>query len=495
MPDRGLVAAGHPETAAAAAAMLQAGGNAFDAAMAAMLAACVCEPMLCSLGGGGFLLAKQTGRKPELIDFFTQTPISKRNGGLEFFPIHGNFGEATQEFHIGRGAIATPGSVAGLFHIQEAFCRLPPQELIQPAVTLARDGHRINSHQAYTLEILQPILTAGEDCRNIFFDNGRLLREGDLLRMKQFADFLEVLAGHGPDLFYRGEIAALLDRDCRDGGHLSRRDLETYRVIRRRPLKWLLDRQPVWTNPAPSNGGRLIAASASRFLECIAESSTSPNPAYFETVYQAQQHANRMRQHNALDGDDLPDRWQQSRGTTHISVIDSQQNIAALTLSNGEGCGYTIPGTGVMMNNMLGEEDTQPDGFHQWPVNTRIASMMSPSIARLSDGRWLALGSGGSNRIRSAILQVLLRRAWLRQNLADAVNGPRLHLERDLLSYEDCDWPEGMADTLRTRYPDAHAWPERNLFFGGVHSVEWDFEGGDHVGIGDRRRGGHALTI
>ena len=120
-----------------------------------------------------------------------------------------------------------------------------------------------------------------------------------------------------------------------------------------------------------------------------------------------------------------------TRGTTHISVADAGGNLASLTLSNGEGSSYVLPGSGIMLNNMLGEEDLNPGGFHRLPAGVRLASMMTPTIARLSDGGQIALGSGGSNRIRSAILQVLLNVLEFDMDLEQAVNAPRLHLERD----------------------------------------------------------------
>ena len=118
-----------------------------------------------------------------------------------------------------------------------------------------------------------------------------------------------------------------------------------------------------------------------------------------------------------------------SRGTTHVSVADEFGNLASLTTSNGEGSAYVLPGTGIMMNNMLGEEDLNPGGFHRWTEDTRLASMMCPTVARLADGSQVALGTGGSNRIRSAVLQVLVNLFEFDLPLEQAVMAPRLHLE------------------------------------------------------------------
>ena len=135
MPYRGVVAAGHEITVAAAETMLRNGGNAFDAILAAHLAACVAEPVLSSLGGGGFLLARPQAGEPVVYDFFVQTPRHKRClPELEFRPIMANFGPTQQQFHIGQGTIATPGAVKGICRIHRELATLPLSEIAAPAI-------------------------------------------------------------------------------------------------------------------------------------------------------------------------------------------------------------------------------------------------------------------------------------------------------------------------------------------------------------------------
>jgi gamma-glutamyltranspeptidase/glutathione hydrolase len=177
-----------------------------------------------------------------------------------------------------------------------------------------------------------------------------------------------------------------------------------------------------------------------------------------------------------------------SRGTTHISVADRDGNIASLTASNGEGCGYVLPGTGIMLNNMLGEEDLNFGGFHRWPEGARLASMMSPAVAERADGTRLALGTGGSNRIRSALTQVLVNLLDFGMSPEQAVQAPRMHLEGEMLSIEPGFGMEAMAALTET-VPRHHLWPQQNLFFGGVHTVSIG-PGGIFDGAGDPRRGG-----
>ena len=175
-----------------------------------------------------------------------------------------------------------------------------------------------------------------------------------------------------------------------------------------------------------------------------------------------------------------------ARGTTHISVIDGKGNAASLTLSNGEGCGHLLPGTGIMLNNMLGEEDLNPGGFHHWQENVRVSSMMAPSLA-IDNNRLIAIGSGGSNRLRTAILQTLCNMIDFDMPVEKAVAAPRIHYERDRISIEP-GFPGESVDALVTAFPEYHLWNEKNLFFGGAHTVL--FNGTGFEGAGDPRRGG-----
>jgi len=177
-----------------------------------------------------------------------------------------------------------------------------------------------------------------------------------------------------------------------------------------------------------------------------------------------------------------------NRGTTHLNVVDSKGNVASMSLSNGEGCGSIVPGTGIMLNNMLGEEDINPKGFHQWTPDQRMSSMMSPTVLFEKNGTVIALGSGGSNRIRTAIVQVLWHLIDNGEDLPSAVNASRIHYERELLSIEPGLPPE-ILEKLCVEIPKNHLWKDKNLFFGGVHGAGFHPEKG-FLGAGDPRRHG-----
>jgi len=509
----GAIAAGHEDTAAAAAAILRAGGNAFDAALAAMCSACVAEPVLASLGGGGFLLARSENGETLLYDFFVQTPQRRLDlSVIDFRPITADFGDAQQEFHIGLGAAATPGAIRGLFRIHRDLCRLPLELIVQPAAELARRGAAVNRLQHYIATIVEPILRATPEAFDLHrspADPARLAGVGERTPWPDFADTLESLAREGEDLFHRGEIGRRLVQDCREqGGYLSAEDLLRYRVEIRRPLRLDYRDAELATNPPPSMGGLLLGFTLGLMRESPLHGVAFAGPEHLRLVARAMALTQRMRSdcaiherlHDAADAgaaiDGLAAEYGSlirahpvaTRGTTQISIIDRHGNLASMTLSNGEGCGYVLPGTGIMLNNMLGEEDVNPHGFHRWPENRRIASMMAPSALQLGDGRLVALGSGGSNRIRGAILQVLSNLVDFALAVRPAVEAPRIHFEDDLLNLE----PPHDAAVLRAladEFPRQRPWNATNLFFGGVHTV-MRHPDGRLEGAGDPRRGG-----
>lgn len=513
---RGAVAAGDAQTAQAAADILKAGGNAFDAVLGAMFASTIAEPVLSSLGGGGFLMAQPKDAKPVLYDFFAHTPQRKRDE-VDFHPVQADFGTVTQEFHIGMGSMAMPGMVRGAFDVHRELGSIPIKDILAPAITLARGGVTLSPLQAYIFEIVAPIYMATPECRAQYAspsNPGQLIGAGETMRVPAKADFLDALAYDGDDLFYRGEVAASVARDCADkGGHLDRADFENYEVIKRRPLVVEFEGARILTNPPPSVGGLLIAFALKligdtglnqlgfgsfEHLERLARVMALSNQARVESGLnlhpeegaKALLDAEFLEQYRA----EVLGQPASHRGTTHISVMDRAGNAASMTVSNGEGSSYIAPNTGVVFNNMLGEEDINPKGFHQWPENTRMSSMMAPSLIQHPDGLNVALGSGGSNRIRTAILQVILDILEFGVHVEQAVNLPRIHFERGLLNVE-AGFEDGVCAQLAQNFEACKVWDDQNLFFGGVHAVEFNAASGVLSGGGDRRRGGVALVV
>lgn len=501
---RGAIAAGHAKTVEAGLRMFESGGNAFDAALAAFAAACVAEPVLTSLGGGGFLLARMPGRQPVVFDFFVQTPRRQRPPAeTEFYPIIADFGTAQQEFHIGCGAIATPGSVRGLTSCHARLGGLPLAQILEPAIEYARDGVQINPLQAYIFGIVAPIYRATPAAEAVY-GHGALQRPGAVFKQPALADTLAWLAADGDRPFYEGELARRLAVFSEaHGGHVGLDDLAAYRVVERRPLSHRYRGFRVATNPPPSSGGLLINFALTALEGEPLSRLGFGTPAHLRRLAAVMGQTNLARDGGLLDRD-VHDREMleaclaevrahpaNNRGTTHISVIDDAGNCAALTASNGEGCGHLLPDTGIMLNNMLGEEDLNPNGFHRWPCDRRVSSMMAPTLAE--DGeRLITLGSGGSNRLRTAILQTLSNIADFAMPPDAAVAAPRIHVERGGRVDIEPGFAADAVEALSAAHPDSTLWEAQNLFFGGTHTVCWD--GRDFTGAGDPRRGGVFAT-
>lgn len=502
------VACGHGVTAEAAADVLRAGGSAVDAAIAAGLACMVAEPALAGFLGGGFLTVREPGGQVRVLDFFVQTPLRCRpEHELDFRAIEAQFGTATQEFHIGAGSIATPGVAPGLAEAHARYGRVPMTDLAAPAITAARQGVPVTDYQSFICGIIEPILTATPAARALFCRDERLMPEGFVFRNPDFANVLEVWAHEGPRFVTEGEVAQAMLAVCEQGGHLTRADLAGYRPEWRTPLRATRAGVRIAVNPPPSLGGALALFA----LELL-----GPGP---DRVALADAFAATTRARVEADLSDplagvgrllaptfvaryrseLLGRPAATRGTTHVSIIDGEGMGAALTLSNGEGAGMIVPGTGLMPNNMLGEADLVPAGWHRWRPGTRLASMMAPMAVDWPDGRFAMLGSGGSNRIRTALAQVLVALVDRGERMEPAIEAPRLHVEPGpeagappAVEFEDLAG-EGARAALVSTYPQARPWPERSMYFGGVHGVRRG-RAGDLEAAGDPRRAGVALT-
>ncbi len=477
---RGVVAAGHQLTATAGAEILRRGGNATDAAIASMAMACVCEPVLASIGGGGYAMTRDADGRLSLIDFFPRTPLERRQSGTEGMRvIHADFGTATQAFRIGPATVATPGFIAGLHELASHGAGLPLTDLFTPAISAAREGVTVSRFSHFLSTVVEPILTATEPARALFAPDGTMLPEGALLVNPGLADALTALATSDP--IDNPVVAAILETQQADG-NLTDGDIRGYRAVTRPPLTVKVGQSLVHLNPYPAAGGILVDHSLAQI--------DSADPIDLADAFLATGRA-RAAATDSLGR--LDPALLRSQGTTHISVIDADGNACSVTVSNGSGNGDLVDGFGFMLNNILGEDDLNPAGPGAWPTGTRLSSMMCPTIIEAPDGAVVALGSGGSNRIRTAITQVVAQLCFTDADLAEAVEAPRLHVEGEHLDFEDL-FARDVTDRLRDRFDDHLAWPRRDLFYGGVHSVRRGSDGA-LSGHGDPRRDGAAVVV
>ena len=502
---RGMVAAGHPVSARAGADVLRAGGNAVDAALAAMLAALSCEPLLTGLGAGGYMLVVGVDGPPVLLDFFVSAPGRGGAGApavprAALEPVEISFaGDALQTFHVGVASAGTYGFPAGVCEAARRFGTVALPELVAPAARLAREGVVLTPVQASIIEILAPIVTSTEEARELFAPGGRLVRAGDTLRQPELGDALERLGADGAAPFYTGDIAATIVGWLQArGAAVSAADLAGYEVVAREPLHVAYRGREVLTNPPPSPGGLLLARALAQ-LDAI--ESPPPVTAIVDAMQAAQDERNDAflaglgepgfaarflaSSSDGSSSDGSSGGGSRLGSTTHVAALDADGGACSVTCSNGSASGVIVPGTGVHLNNMLGESDLNPTGFHRHPPGARMPSMMSPTVLLREGLPELALGSAGSNRIRSAVLQTIVRSVDEGLAAQAAVDAPRAHYEDGIVYAEPGIDVAALAGSGRT----VHPFRARNLFFGGAQAVA-RAQDGTVSGGGDPRRGG-----
>ena len=504
----GVVAAGHPLTAQAGADVLRDGGNAVDAAVACVLMSFVAESPLTGPGAGGFMLLHTAGGESHLLDFFVVAPGLGLDGRepAALMPIDIRFSEdAVQRFNVGPSSCGAYGTTLGLAEALDRFGSARLADLTAAPARAAREGVEVVPMQAFLFQVLEPILRSTPEAAAIYAPGGRLLAEGETIRLPELGDLLDRLGAEGPAFLYMGDVAATVsDWVLERGGLLTREDLAAYEVVERRPVSVRYRGREVLTNPPPSSGGILIA-DALGILERLEE----PHDPY--VIAEVIASTNRARDAEFLEGlategylerflakdalDSVATEVRERLGnTTHIAVMDAEGACASVTCSNGSCSGVIVPGTGVHLNNMLGEQDLNPLGYHRHAPGARVPSMMSPTVV-LRDGRpEVALGSAGSNRIRSAILQTILGVVDHGLPAQEAVSSSRLHVEGREVEAEPGVDPVAL-DRLERGGWTVRRWAERNLFFGGVQAVARNPETGELTGGGDPRRGGVARVV
>jgi gamma-glutamyltranspeptidase/glutathione hydrolase len=501
---KGAVASGHPLTSEAAARILRKGGNAFDAAVGAGFASIVAEPTLTSLGGGGFLLAHIASiRKDILFDFFVNTPGISHTGmqSPSMTPIEIQFPGCIQVFHTGHASVAVPGTLKGFLHLHDRLCTLPLDEIVEPAMSYLRDGVEVNERQAIFLSLLEPIMTASGYGRKIFTKNGRYAAKGDILYNPDLLAFFEGMLRGESDI-YSGPAAEGLITSMKDnGGLMTEADLAAYRVIEREPLRIRYGDREILTNPPPSLGGIKLNLSLEILNEIECGTPGHEPLKYWITLADVMEKIYHLRpvddSWGSLDMHEIIKGIRESagrklsvssQGTTHISIIDEHGNAASMTTSNGSGSGCFIPGTGIMLNNMMGEDDLHPDGFFSSPPGQRVSSMMLPAMVTHNGVVEYVMGSGGSKRIRSAILQTILNLLDSGMSIREAVEAPRIHFEDDTLHAEP--GIHGPVLQVLGNHYNLRRWEAKDMYFGGVHCV-----GRDMQGWGDSRRGGSFIPV
>lgn len=480
-PGSAAVAAGSVATAHAGADVLRSGGNAVDGVLAAAFAAAVSEPGLSSLGGGGFCLVRLATGDVSVWDFFVNAPGIGRPTGtpVSMESVTVQFAQTTQVFHAGWGSVAVPGAFSGYLALHEAYGRLPLSDIVAPAITCAEQGTVVEPVTALDFELVGAGLGLTQSGRDLVFTGDRPKVTGEVLVNLDYARLLRALvdgdiSGPTDAQFIAPLAAAMADHD----GALTVEDVVRYLVEQREPSHLRRSGHSIYTNPPPSYGGSIVFRALSN----------APVGSTWAELAHAISRATQTQR--ALDAAE-PGASHVPTGTTHVSVVDADGMVAALTMSIGTGSGIVVPGWGVQLNNMAGEEDLNPGGLHTLAPGTRMGSMMAPMLIAGPDGTLTAFGTGGSERIRSTTACLVRRFIDDRASLLEAVNAPRIHPAPDGVVHVE---PGHEAGSALAAQSTIQIWDDPDFFFGGVHAVRRTPDGAVQA-VGDGRRGGCAVVV
>jgi gamma-glutamyltranspeptidase / glutathione hydrolase len=445
---RAAVAAGHPATVDAGIEILDDGGNAADAAVAASLASCVAETVMTGLLGGGHAIVVSDG-EIRTLDFFVAVPgLGAAQRPVELERLEVPFGIELVHYSVGIGSCGVPGVLAGLGELWRRDGSLPWARLVEPALRLAREGVDMPAAHVSCLEMLAPVMTMREGER-IYAPSGRLLQTGERLQQPGLVAALEAVSEEGAaSATLDTALLALMEER---GGLVTREDLNSY--------------EPAWGEP-----GRIEVRSfelASRI------GLASPLPALAR-----------------LEGTDpvslaraLANGSDRSGDTTNITVVDGDGNAVVLTTSLGLGSGDWLPGLDLHLNSMLGETDLLVGDL---TPGRRMASMMAPTLAFDGDGLALGVGAAGGTRLRSALVQVIAGILDDDLSARDAVERPRLHPVGDVVHVEP-GFAEPVLAALGAAGFTVRPWPSLHHYFGGVSAVSRSGAAGDPRRSGSAR--------
>ncbi|MDP2470488.1 MAG: gamma-glutamyltransferase [Candidatus Palauibacterales bacterium] len=505
---QGVAVASSTKLAADAGAIVaDSGGNAVDVAVAAALVSITTEPAICALGAGGFLTIWPAAGEPVTIDGYIEMP------GRGLPP--GRFGGGRRDVWIGygggvditvgHGSVGTPGGLAALALASSTYGRLPWAEVVEPAYQDVKNGFALSvASYTYLEHAADRVFGWNEPSyRALHHADGTLRRPGETVWIEELAHTLRRIADHGADELYVGETARLIAADMQaNGGVLTLEDLATYRPIVRRPLVTGVHGWEVATNPPPAIGGTVLTA---MLLLMQNEPVDRWGPREVAWLARVQEAVLDYRIENLDMSDDLETdlasmldaarvgelkRWVTAPSTVHTSAVDADGLACSVTMSAGYGSGVMPPGTGVWMNNCLGEHELNRRGYHQWSPGTRLPSNMAPTVARHPDGSVLSIGSPGADRITTAILQVLVNHLHLGMSLGEAIGHPRLHVEshggarvaacEPGLPLQDLTIPARRFDSL-------------SMYFGGAGAAKRCADGRFEVAADPRRGGGTTI--
>ena len=485
------IAATGPVAVDAALGAVRAGGNAVDAALAAIMVAMTTEPGIVSPMGGAYITIWPVDGEPEVIDGNVEMPgrglPEERFGGglLEFSLTYG--GGIT--VYAGPGSVAIPGAFAAMGVAHERHGAGEWARVMHDSVKAARNGYHLGSAAAHYLALAtDSIFGWDEQTRaTLTNENGGPLASGDRLTSPDLADSLSLIGERGWREAYTGEIGRALAADSRErGGLITEDDLASYAAVVRTPLRMPVGEWDLATNPPPSIGGPMLAV-------MLGELALRGGTDWRDVIeVQKQVLTYRTDVHDFStnleeDGYQLLEEVKAkglaglttSSSTVHVSAVDSDGMGCAITASSGYGSGATVPGTGLLLNNCLGEPELNRLGLHALAPGTRLASNMAPTVARAPDGRVLAIGSPGADRITTALMQVLARHLLLGIDVGEAIGRPRAHVRviRGEATRVDYERDDSIAAAVQALGMPGLEHEQHSMYFGGVGAASLSASG------------------
>ena len=500
MPQVALAATG-PVARAAGLSIARAGGNAVDACVAAAIAAMACEPGIVSLLSGAFVNVWRPDAAPEVIDGNVEMPgrgLDPSVFGRGVREVTFSYGAGVTMFG-GHGAVATPGAVPTMELANERHGRMPWADVVAPAAAACRDGYPMGAASTRYLGFTaEPLFGPDPEARSVVNrPDGTPLRAGDTGTNPHLAGVLDALGREGASLFTTGEVGRAIAADMAEwGGLVTEADLAAYAPVIREPVLRRLGEWDLAINPPPSVGGPMLAVMLAELADRYPV--TYRNVLDVEKVVLAYRHAiHDFSTDLRADGHDLLLAVERhglaglptSSSTAHVSAVDADGLACAITMSSGYLSGTATPGTGLLHNNALGEPELNRLGLHSLVPGTRLASNMAPTTGRADDGRALAIGSPGADRITTALLQVLGRHCLHDTALREAILAPRLHVSHlaDGTAVVDVEPDEDIAAAVGAAGLSARTHGALDMFFGGVGAAA-RLADGSLVAEGDPRR-------
>lgn len=482
------------------------GGNAVDCALAAALLTMNTEPGVCALAGSSFITIWPQGGDPVTVDGNVAVPgagLAPDDRGHGTVKVSMDYGAGIETL-VGPGSVSIPGSLAAIEFAWKKYGVASWESIFTPTIRATREGFALPAACRYYLGYSgDEIFGRSEDGHRALHDeHGALKAAGEAIIIPHLSETLEAIAHEGAGLFYEGELAAVISCHCRNGGGmLTREDLASYQAIERKPLQTEIGGWQIATNPAPAVGGAVLSA---MLIACSDLTGQEWDKTTLAQLIETQRACLDFRLRKLDLADDvsaeaarlvefarsgrLLSRWS-SASTVHTSVVDSDGTGCAITASSGYGSGEMPSGTGLWLNNCLGEIELNRRGLDAGPVGSRLPSNMAPSIAR-RDGTVLAVGSPGADRITTALQQFFINYLLFEMPLEAAIAHPRVHVDTSgkahrLMAEPGLNLPD-------TDLP-VHEFPDLVMYFGGVGAALYDQTDGLASAADPRREGGTCI--